>query len=145
MRLPRTRRARQSGSTLVELLVAVVIIGFALALVVGTFSSGLLQSTLAKRDTATTAVIQFEMDSVTGAPFNTSPQNYSDCFATETPASPPWTTNYQGSCPANTYTLRADMVVVPGPGASQQWTISVITWPTLAPTGKPVSFLKVNR
>ena len=147
MRLPKTRRESQSGATLVELLVSVVIIGVALALVVGTLSSGLLQSTVAKRDTASTTVIQYEMDAIGSSAFTSVAQAYSDCFATETSTSlpAPAVGGFRGPCPNSTYTLRADVSVSSGPGGSQQWTIAVLSWPALAPTGSAVSMLKVNR
>lgn len=146
MHLPRTARERQSGATLVELLVSVVIIGLALALVVGTFSSGLLQATLAKRNTAATTVVEFEMNAVAGSQFNPTAQSYSDCFATETATSlPAGASAYQGSCPDATYTVRADVSVAPGPSGSQQWTVTVVTWPAQTQVGGAVAFLKVNR
>lgn len=146
MRPPRTRRERQSGATLVELLVSVVIIGMALALIVGTFSSGLLQSAIAKRNTAATAVVQYEMDAVGASVFSAGAPSYSDCFATETATSPPVSASaFQGSCPGTSYTLRADVSVLSGPGGSQQWTVAVVSWPGQSRVGQPVSFLKVNR
>ena len=146
MRLPKTSRERQSGTTLVELLVSVVIIGFAITLVIGAFSSGLLQATLAKRDTASTAVVEYEMNEVSAMTFSASAQNYSECFATETRASAPvMTSAFQGSCPDSTYTLRADVSVAPGPNGAQQWTIAVVTWPGQAQYGSPISIVKVNR
>ena len=146
IRLPKTRRERQAGATLVELLVSVVIIGLALALIVGTFSSGLLQSALAKRNTAATAVVQYEMDAVGAGQFSAGASSYSDCFATETATSLPVSAGgFQGSCPDSTYTLRADVSVIPGPAGSQQWTVAVVSWPGQSKVGQPVSFLKVNR
>ena len=143
---PKTSRQRQSGTTLVELLVAVVIMGLALALIVGTFSSGILQSTLAKRDTAATTVTQYEMDAVYGSRFNPTATSYSDCFATETMGSlPAPATSFQGMCPDTTYTLRADVTIVAGPSGSQQWTVAVVSWPGQVQTGQPVSFLKIRR
>ena len=147
MRLPKSRREWQSGTTLVELLVSLVIIGLALVLIVGTFSSGILQAAIAKRDTASTAVLQYEMDAIGASGFNSGAQNYSDCFATETATSLPAPANaYRGSCPDTTYTIRADVSVAPGPAPnSQQWTISVVSWPALAPSGPAISLVKVNR
>ena len=148
MRLPRTRRAQQSGATLVELLVATVIMGFALAIVVGTFSTGLLDSAIAKRNTAAVAVTQYEFDLINASMFNNGAQSYSDCFATEDPNSPPTTlASFQGACPSGSYTLRADVTVAPGPlaGTSQQWTITVIQLPAGNQVGNAVSLIKVNR
>ena len=55
---PRDRRKAQAGATLVEVLVAVVIMGLALTLIVGTFSTGLLDSAISKRNTAALGVVQ---------------------------------------------------------------------------------------
>lgn len=146
MRLPQNRREWQSGTTLVELLVSLVIIGFALVLIVGTFSTGLLQSTIAKRDTTSTAVLQYEMDAIGASTYTVSPQPFSDCFATETQSTPPApASGFQGSCPSTTYTLRADVSVSAGPNGSQTWTIAVVSWPALVPTPQTISLLKVNR
>jgi type II secretory pathway pseudopilin PulG len=144
MRWPKTRREWQAGTTLVEVLVATVIMALALALIVGTLSTGLLDSVLAKRNTASTAVMQYELDQIAGAPFEAAAQGYSDCFATEDATSPP-TKASQGACPSTSYTLRADVTVAPGPGASQQWTVTVVQLPAGNPVGNPVSVLKVNR
>jgi type II secretory pathway pseudopilin PulG len=110
VRVHRDRRRAQSGTTLVEILVSLVIASLALALVVGTLSTGLLNSTLAKRDTAVEAVIQYEVEAVGAMPFNPGGKQYSDCFATEDASSPPFTpSGYQGSCSSPAYTLRADV------------------------------------
>jgi len=146
MRRPRTRRELQSGTTLVELLVAVVIIGLALALIVGTFSSGILQSTLAKRDTASTTVVQYEMEAIGGSVYDPAAPNYSDCFATETASSlPDQKLAFGAACPNAGYTLRADVSRGPGPNGSQQWTIKVVTWPAQNQVGQPILLLKVDR
>ncbi len=150
MRLPRTSRERQSGATLVELLVSVVIIGIALALIVGAFSSGILQSTIAKRDTAASGIVQYEMEAVQGSPWSAGAVSYSDCFPIETAEGPVDATDtngstYQQPCPDSTYAMRADVALTAGPSGSQQWTITVVSWPALTPAGPPVSVLKVNR
>ncbi len=148
MRWPKSRRQAQSGATLVELLVASVIMGLALALIVGTLSSGLLQSTEAKRDTAAVAALQYEMEQIGGSPYNPSPQAYSDCFATESASSPPTTLpSFKAPCPGSSYTLRADVTVGSGPSGSlsQKWTVSIVQWPSGAQVGSSVSLLKVNR
>ncbi len=146
MRLQEVRRKRQAGTTLVELVVSVAIIGFAVALIVGAFSSGLLQATIAKRNTASTTVLQYEMASISGGGFNPAAQSHSDCFATEAQASLPTPASaFQGSCPDSTYTLRADVTVSAGPNGSQQWTVAIVAWPDLAPLGSSVSVIKVNR
>jgi type II secretory pathway pseudopilin PulG len=145
MRWPKSRREWQSGTTLVEVLVATAIMGLALALIVGTLSTGLLDSVLAKRNTASVAATQYELEQISGAKFSSSPTPYSDCFATEDATSPPMTLPYKGACPSSSYTLRADVSVGSGPGASQQWTVTVVAWPGGNQVGSPVSVLKVNR
>jgi type II secretory pathway pseudopilin PulG len=146
MRWPKTRRERQSGATLVEVLVATVIMGLALAIIVGTFSTGLLDSALAKQKTAASAVVQYELDQISSIPFSSSAQPYSDCFATEDATSQPYTTPaFQGACPSSSYTLRADVTVSSGPGSSQQWTVTIVQWPAGNKVGDAVSILKVNR
>ena len=144
---PRDRRKAQSGATLVELLVSVVIIGLALTLIIGTFSTGLLDATLAKRNTAAVAVTQYELENINGRAYNTAAQSYSDCFATEDAASPPTTLpSFQGSCPGSTFSLRADMTVTAGPSPNTQlWSVAVISWPAGAQVGKAVQLIKVNR
>src|SRR5205085_9799713 len=82
------RRRAQSGATLIELLVSLVIASLAIALVVGTLSSGLLDSTIAKRNTAAQAILQYEMEAISASNFDASAPPYSDCFATEDPSSP---------------------------------------------------------
>ena len=102
------RRRAQAGTTLVELLVSLMIVGLALVLVVGTFSTGLLDATVAKRNTAVQAVMQYELDQIGASPFNAAPSPYSDCFATESPTSPT-SAAFQGPCPSGSFTLRADV------------------------------------
>lgn len=146
IRWPKTRRQRQSGTTLVELLVSVVIMGLALVLVVGTLSTGLLDSVLAKRNTAAVAVVQYELERISGGAFDSSAQSYSDCFATESSSSPPLTlASFRAACPNTSYTLRADVTIAAGPGGSQQWTVTVVSWPDAGQVGSPISVLKVNR
>jgi prepilin-type N-terminal cleavage/methylation domain-containing protein len=139
------RRRAQSGATLIELLVSLVILGLALTLVVGTFSTGLLESTISKRNTATEAILQYELESISGATFDSTPNNYSDCFATENPTAPtPATGGYQGTCPVG-FTLRADVKESGGPSGAQQWKVTVKSWPDGGQIGAPVSVYKVNR
>ena len=144
---PRDRRQAQAGATLVELLVSLVIMGLALVLIVGTFSTGLIQATLAKRNTAAVAIVQYEIEQISGGPYSDSASAYSDCFATEDPASPPTTLgNFRGACPAGAYVLRADVSVAPGPAPnSQLWSIAVTIWPGSAQVGSTVKIIKVNR
>jgi type II secretory pathway pseudopilin PulG len=138
---PSNRRQAQSGATLVELLVSVVIMGLALTLIIGTFSTGLLDASLAKRNTAAVGVVQYELD----APYQSVAASYSDCFATEDASSPPVRSgSFQGSCPSTSYTLRADVTVVQQ-GSTQTWSISVSSWPNLATVGQTVQTIKANR
>jgi type II secretory pathway pseudopilin PulG len=144
---PRDRRHAQSGATLIELLVSVVIMGFALTLIIGTFSTGLLQSTLAKRDTAGVAVVQYELDQISGAQYGALPAQYSDCFATENAGSPPTpAVSYLGGCPSPSYTLRVDVIAAAGPRPNTQiWSITVASWPSAVPIGNSVQIVKGNR
>jgi type II secretory pathway pseudopilin PulG len=147
VRWPRNRREAQAGATLIELLVSLVIIGLALVLIVGTFSTGLLQATLTKRNTAGVAILQYELDQITGGQYNSAASSYSDCFATEDATSPPvLAASFQGACPTSTYVLRADLTVAPGPSPNTQlWSISVTSWPTAVQVGTAVQLIKVSR
>lgn len=129
------RRRAQSGTTLVELLVSLVIASLALAIAVGTISTGLLDATLAKRNTAIQAVMQYEMEQLAAT---STAGSYSDCFATEAPTSPAAATGFQGSCPSGPYTLRADVTLQSTSGTSQLWSIRVKAWPTGSDTGQSV-------
>lgn len=144
---PRDRRQAQSGATLVELLVSVVIMGLVLTIVIGTFSTGLLDSVLAKRNTAATAAVEYELDRIGGSPYNSSPQSYSECFATESATTAPMTRPFASSCPGSAYTLRVDVQVAAGPipNNSQLWSITVRTWPGAGRVGVVVQTVKVNR
>jgi type II secretory pathway pseudopilin PulG len=143
------RRRAQSGATLVELLVSLVIASLSLSLIVGTFSSGLLNATLAKRNTATQAVLQYEMEAVSASVFNASAAPYSDCFATEDPTSPTSAPGgFQTDCPGGPYTLRADASwqwLASAPGTVQVWSIAISSWPSGAVTGSSVSLYKISR
>lgn len=144
----RDRRRAQSGTTLVEVLVSLVIASLALALIVGTLSSGLLDSTIAKRNGAAQAILQYEMEAVTASTFNAAPSNYSDCFATETLTTPTAAGGYQTACPSGPYTLRADVSwqwLSTAPGTVQVWTIALTAWPADAPINKSVQIYKINR
>ena len=138
----RDRRRAQAGTTLIELLVSLTIAGLALALVIGTISSGLLDATLAKRNTAIHAVLEYEMEQVSGSPFSASAPSYSDCFATERPSLATRAPAYQGTCPTG-YSLRADVSRQDAPCSVQTWTIAVSTWPAGSPTGASVQICKV--
>ena len=143
----RDRRRAQAGTTLIELLVSLMIVGLALVLIVGTFSTGLLDATLAKRNTAVQAVTQYELDQITASQFDPSPQAYSECFATESSTPPQLLNEYQDPCPSGqAYTLRADVTWTHGPtSGSQLWTITVSSWPDQSAIGSPLSIYKVNR
>lgn len=147
MRVLRDRRRMQSGTTLVELLVSLVIASLALALIVGTFSTGLLDATLAKRNTAVQAIVQYEMEQIGASSFDPSATAYSDCFATEDSSNPVSAAGYQGDCPSASYTMRAD-VTWQWLGSSesvQVWTIKVTAVPGGSGTGNPVSVYKADR
>jgi prepilin-type N-terminal cleavage/methylation domain-containing protein len=145
--LRRDRRRAQAGQTLVEVLVAVTIMGLALTIVVGTFSTGLLQATLAKRNTAAVAVVQYELDQISSGQYDSTPQAYSDCFATEDASSPPIAASgYQGACPSRSYTLRVDVTPAAGPSPNTQlWSVRVLSMTNGAQVGSPVQLIKVNR
>jgi type II secretory pathway pseudopilin PulG len=143
---PRDRRQAQAGTTLVELLVSVTIMGTAIVLIVGTLSTGLLDSSRAKRNTASIAVTQYEVAFIGGAPYGALPAQYSDCFTTENATIPPTTlSSYQAPCPSSQYTLRVDVSAAPGPNNSQLWSITVISWPAMAQIGAPVQFIRAIR
>jgi type II secretory pathway pseudopilin PulG len=126
---------------LVELLVSLTIAALALSLVVGTISTGLLDATLAKRNTAAQAVIEYEMEQVSASAFNPSPSPYSDCFASEQPKDPTPAGGYLGSCSSG-YTLRADVSWQQYSGSVQRWTIVIKGWPSGASTGTSIELLK---
>jgi type II secretory pathway pseudopilin PulG len=142
------RRRAQSGATLVELLVSLVIASLALALVAGTLSTGLLDSTIAKRNTAAQAVLQYEMEAISASTFDAAASPYSDCFATEAPTSPTSAGGYEAACPGGPYTLRADVGwqwLASAPGTVQVWTIGISSWPSNAAIGTSVSVYKISR
>lgn len=140
-RFYKDRRRAQAGTTLIELLVALAIAGLALALVVGTISTGILDATLAKRNTAVQAVMQYEMEQVSASAYNPSAPSYSDCFATEKPMSPTPASGYLGLCPPS-YTLRADVTWQTYSGNVQSWTIAVGAWPSGSATIGSIQLLK---
>ena len=140
----RARRRAQAGTTLVELIVSMMIIGLALVLVVGTFSTGLLDASLAKRNTAAQAAAQYELGELSGSTYSASAPSYSECFATEAPTAPT-VASYQGTCPPGPFTLRADVQLVSTSGGVQLWTIAIVSWPTGTPIGSAISTYKINR
>lgn len=133
------RRKAQAGTTLIELLVSLMIVGLALVLIVGTFSTGLLNATLAKRNTAVDAVVQYEMEKIGASAFSNSSAAYSECFATESPTSPA-----PAPCSSAQYTLRADVTWQPYSATVQQWTIAIISLPSGTPVAGGVSIYKVS-
>lgn len=149
MRLPgvlRDRRRAQSGTTLVELLVSLTIAALALSLIVGTLSTGLLDSTIAKRNTAAEGVLQYEMEAVNASSFSQTASPYSDCFATESPTKPTAAAGFQGACPGGQYTLRADVSWQwQQSGVVQLWTVTIVAWPSGAATNTTVQFYKISR
>jgi type II secretory pathway pseudopilin PulG len=140
------RRRAQAGTTLVELLVSLLIVGLALVLIVGTFSTALLDAAVAKRNTAMQAVAQSELDRISGSPYDPSVTPYSECFATESSTPPTVLGTYLGSCPSGQgYTFRADVSGTAKSASTQLWTVAVLAWPTLDPIGSTISVYKVNR
>jgi type II secretory pathway pseudopilin PulG len=133
------RRRAQAGSTLIELLVSVMIVGLALTILVGAFSTGLLDATLAKRNAGMTAAQQYELEKIEGSGYGTLPTSFSDCFAIDSAAEP----TQNSSCPAGT-SLRADVTETDSLGV-QLWTVKVVTYPSLGTIGSTVSIYKVNR
>lgn len=138
------RRRGQAGTTLVELLVSLTIASLALALVVGTLSTGLLDASLVKRNTSVRAVIEYEMEQVSASAFSTQAAPYSDCFATDNPGSPAAAVGgYQGTCSVG-YSLRADVTCQATCLSSlQTWTIAVSGWPSGSQTGGSIQIYKV--
>jgi hypothetical protein len=126
----------------VELLVSVGIIGLVVVLLIGAFSSGLVQSSLTRRDTARNATIRYELEAVAAATFDATPNGYSECFTIDADVTPRQVA-FMGPC-LNGESLRADVEVDPQTDV-QQWTVTVRTWPQQAVVGKPVATYKVNR
>lgn len=137
------RRRAQAGTTLIELLVSVTIIGLVVVLLVGTFSTGLLDATLVKRNTAVSAADEFELAKIGAAAFASTPAPYSECFAVDTSATPTQVAS-GGACPAGT-NLRADVSGTTLQAGLQQWSVQVKSYPSLGNVGATVSVYKVNR
>jgi prepilin-type N-terminal cleavage/methylation domain-containing protein len=138
------RRRAQAGTTLIELLVSLMIIGLVLVIIVGAFSTGILDATLAKRNTAVTSATEYEVEKIGAAKYTASPAPYSECFAVDTAVAP--SPAVGGSCPAGT-NLRADVTETPvkGQAGVQQWAVQILTYPALGTVGATVSVYKVNR
>jgi Tfp pilus assembly protein PilE len=138
------RRSRaQAGTTLIELLVSTMIIGIALLMLVGAFSTGLLDATLTKRNTAVNAVVEYELEKLGAATYVSSPGPYSECFAVDSAAAPQQV-SFAGSCPAGT-DLRADVTEADVQAGVQQWAVQVVTYPALGAVGAAVSTYKADR
>jgi Tfp pilus assembly protein PilE len=141
-RMQRRHRA-QAGTTLIELLVSTMIIGLVLLLLVGAFSTGMLDATLTKRNTALNAATEYELEKIGAAVYASAPTPYSECFAVDS-AAPPMQVSLGGACPDGT-NLRADVTEADVQPGVQQWTVQVVTYPVLGHVGTPVSVYKVSR
>ena len=139
----RGRSTGQAGTTLIELLVSTMIIGLAVVLLVGAFSTGVIDATLTKRNTAVTAATEYELEKIGAAAFQSTAVPYSECFAVDNPA-PPAQVGLGGVCPAG-MGLRADVTETDVQPGVQMWTVRLDAYPALAPIGTPVSVYKVNR
>ncbi len=143
--LSRTQRRNraQAGTTLIELLVSTMIIGLVLLLLVGAFSTGLLDATLTKRNTAVNAATEYELEKVGSVIYSATPSAYSECFAVDSAATPTQV-GLGGVCPAGT-NLRADVTESDVQAGVQSWTVQMYTYPSLAAVGSAVSVYKVDR
>jgi hypothetical protein len=131
---------------LVELLVSCTIIGLALSLMTGSFSSAVIGARIARNTTGADLIMQSELDRVRAVPYSASASSFSECFATEGSLAPvPTVIAYQGLCQGFDL-YRADVAVDPGPLPNvQRWTVLVQSWPQPAPIGQSVEILKDNR
>jgi Tfp pilus assembly protein PilV len=141
-RIERRRRA-QSGTTLIELLVSVMIMGLAVVVLIGSFSTALLDATLAKRDVVMSAAGQYELEKIGASVFNATPASYSECFAVDKSV-PPIQVVMGGSCPAGT-DVRADVSATTVQAGVQQWAVQMRSYPTLGVVGSAISVYKVKR
>jgi Tfp pilus assembly protein PilV len=140
----RSKRHRaQAGTTLIELLVSTVIIGVAVVLLVGVFSTGAIDSKLASRDVAAQTATGYELEKIGAMPYSASPTGYSECFASNGSSSP-GVVAYLGTCP-DPARIRADVSPSVLQEGLQQWTITINSWPAPSQIGKPVSTYKANR
>jgi len=137
------RHHAQAGTTLIELLVSVMIIGLAVVILVGAYSTGLVNASLAKRNTALNAAVEYELEKIAAAAYVTSPGPYSECFAVDN-ADSPTQVGFGGACPNGT-SLRADVTESDVQGGVQQWVVQVNAYPSLGGVGTPVSVYKVDR
>jgi type II secretory pathway pseudopilin PulG len=142
----RQRRHRaQAGTTLIELLVSISIIGLVVTVLVGAFSTAVVDATVAKRATAVNAAHEYELEKIAASAFSGTPSPYSECFAVDVAAAPTQVA-LGGSCPAGT-DLRADVTesFVPGQTGLQQWDVQMVTYPSLGAIGSPLSVYKADR
>jgi hypothetical protein len=124
-----------------------MIIGLVLVLLIGSLSTGVLDATLAKRNSGVTAATEYEMEKISASSYSPSPASYSECFAVDSTPQP-FPVGYRASCPTGaTYNLRADVTEsgVPGQPGVQQWAIQIVTYPALTSFGPAVSIYKVHR
>lgn len=144
-RMERRRRA-QAGTTLIELLVSIMIIGLVLVFLVGSFSTAVIDATLAKRNTAVTAATAYEIDKVGAAVYTSEPAAYSDCFAVDSAAHPTQVAFGSADCPGGT-NLRADVGGQNDEDRAgvQLWSVSISTYPSGSTIGTPVRLYKVDR
>jgi type II secretory pathway pseudopilin PulG len=128
------RQRAQAGTTLIELVVSVAILSLALVLLVGSFSTALINVTNEKQTTVAQAAIAYEHQKIQSAPFG-STQGYSDCFALD---------GSVGASCGNGGIVWADVTendVQPG---IQQWTVRIRST-TGSSVGSPVSIWKINQ
>lgn len=140
---PARRRNAQAGTTLIELLVSTLIIGLALLILVGAFSTGILDATLTKRNTAVNAAVEYELEKIGASTYAATPAAYSECFAVDVNVAPTQVA-LGGVCPAGS-NLRADVTEQAVQPGVQDWTVQVNTYPAIGPVGAPVSVYKVNQ
>lgn len=142
--MPADRRHKgQAGTTLIELLVSTVIIGLALLILVGAFSTGALDATLTKRNTAVNAAVEYELEKIGASKYSATPAPYSECFAVDSSAAPSQV-GFRGACPVGT-NLRADVTETDVQPGVQSWTVQVDTYPSGGQIGTPVSVYKIDR
>jgi type II secretory pathway pseudopilin PulG len=141
------RRRAQAGTTLIELLVSVMIIGLVLVFLVGSFSTAVIDAALAKRNTAETAATEYEIEKIGASVYNNQLAPYSDCFAVDSNTPPTQVAFQSRDCPGDT-NLRADVSGKDDPGdrtGVQVWSVSVSTYPSGSTIGTAVSVYKVHR
>lgn len=120
-----------------------MIIGVAVLLLVGAISTGILDATLTKRNTAVSAATEYELEKISASIYSATPSAYSECFAVDTSAAPT-PVAFGGGCPAGT-SLRADVTEQDVKPGVQDWTVQMRTYPSVGPVGTAVSVYKVDR